>query len=88
MTACVNAVVQWEKGRMEIFVLLFLMLFFGIGVVGTVLWIWMIIDCATNEPSEGNDKIIWILVIVLTHWIGALIYLLVRRPQRIRQFGR
>ena len=73
---------------MEIFVLLFLMLFFGIGVVGTVLWIWMIIDCATNEPSEGNDKIIWILVIVLTHWIGALIYLLVRRPQRIRQFGR
>ncbi len=61
---------------------------FAIGIAGTILWIWMLVDCATNEPSEGNDKILWILVIVLTHWIGALIYLLVRRPERIRKFGR
>ncbi|MCP4640538.1 MAG: PLDc_N domain-containing protein [bacterium] len=54
---------------------------------GTLFWIWMIIDCATKESSEGNDKIIWILVIVLTHWIGALIYFLVRRPQRIAELG-
>jgi hypothetical protein len=47
----------------------------------------MIIDCATNEPAEGNDKLIWILVIVLTNWIGALIYYFVRRPQRIEQYG-
>lgn len=56
-------------------------------VGGTILWIWMIIDCATREKSEGNDKLIWILVIVLTHWIGALIYLLVRRPKRIQELG-
>ena len=60
----------------------------GLGLLGTVLWIWMLIDCATKEPSTGNDKIVWILVIALTHWIGALIYLLVRRPQRIAQTGR
>ena len=66
-------------------ILALLFLVFGIG--GTVLWIWMIVDCATKEPSEGNDKLIWILVIVLTHWIGALIYLLVRRPKRIEQLG-
>ena len=70
----------------------FFVLFFGIlfviGIGGTVLWIWMLIDCATKEPSEGNDKIIWILVIIFTYWIGALIYLLVRRPQRIRELGR
>jgi hypothetical protein len=46
----------------------------------------MIGECATKEPAEGNDKLIWILIIVLTHWIGALIYF-VRRPQRIAQFG-
>jgi hypothetical protein len=57
------------------------------GVVGTILWIWMIIDCATKEPSTGNNKIVWILVIIFTHWIGALIYLLVRRPQRIAELG-
>ncbi|MFA6240768.1 MAG: PLD nuclease N-terminal domain-containing protein [Candidatus Hydrogenedentales bacterium] len=63
-----------------------LLLFFG--VAGTVLWIWMLIDCAVNEPSTGNDKIVWILVIVLTHGLGALIYLLVRRPARMARYGR
>ncbi len=65
-----------------------LLLVLGVGVLGTVFWIWMLIDCATREPSTGNDKVVWILVIALTHWIGALIYLLVRRPQRIAQTGR
>jgi hypothetical protein len=59
-----------------------------LGIAGTIFWIWMIVDCATNEPSEGNDKIVWILVIVFTHWIGALVYYLVRRPNRIAQYGR
>lgn len=62
-----------------------LVLVFAIG--GSILWIWMIVDCAMREPSEGNEKLVWILVIVFTHFIGALLYLLVRRPQRIRQFG-
>jgi len=52
-----------------------------------VFWIWMLVDCATKEPSQGNDKIIWILIIVFTHWIGALIYFLVRRPERKKLFG-
>lgn len=50
-------------------------------------WIWMLIDCATKEPNEGNDKLIWILIIALTHGVGALIYFLVRRPERIRDYG-
>jgi hypothetical protein len=53
-----------------------------------VFWIWMIVDCASNEPSVGNDKVIWILVIVLAGWIGALIYYFARRPTRIREHGR
>lgn len=67
--------------------LLFMMFVAMLGIGGTVLWIWMIIDCATKEPDTGNDKVIWILIIVFTHWIGALIYFLVRRPERIKRFG-
>jgi len=63
------------------------LLFLVLGVGGTIFWIWTIVDCATKEPSGSNDKIVWILIIVLTHWIGALIYFLVRRPQRIREHG-
>lgn len=59
-----------------------------IGTAGTVLWIWMLIDCVTKESDQGNTKIVWVLVIALTHVLGALIYLIVRRPQRKRELGR
>lgn len=63
-------------------------LFFLVFVVGgTVFWVIMIIECATKESTQGNTKLIWILIIVLTHWIGALIYYFVRRPQRIAELG-
>jgi Phospholipase_D-nuclease N-terminal len=65
----------------------FSFVFVLIAVAGTVFWIWMIVECATKEPNQGNEKIVWILVIIFTHWIGALIYYFVRRPQRIAQFG-
>jgi hypothetical protein len=45
-------------------------------------WIWMIIDCATNEPPTGNDKLVWIVIIVFTQIVGALIYYFVRRRPR------
>lgn len=53
-----------------------------------VLWIWTLIDCIKNEPAEGNERIVWVVVIAVTHWIGALIYLIVRRPQRKALLGR
>lgn len=63
-------------------------LFFGIGILGTLFWLWMLIDCAMKEPSEGNDKLIWVIVIVFTNLLGALIYFFVRRPKRIKEYGR
>jgi hypothetical protein len=68
--------------------LFFIFVFFVVGVGGTILWVWAIIDCASHEPSAGNDKIVWLLVIIFLHVIGAGLYLLVRRPQRIRELGR
>ncbi len=54
---------------------------------GTLLWLAAIVECAQNESSTGNDKLVWLLVILFLHFIGALIYFLVRRPQRIRELG-
>jgi hypothetical protein len=65
---------------------------FGIlSLLAAAFWIWMIVDCATNEPSDpanSSTKTVWILVIVLAGWIGALIYFLVRRPERRRLYGK
>jgi hypothetical protein len=43
----------------------------------------MLIDALVNEPTP-NDKILWFLAIFFLHFIGALIYLVVRRSGRAR----
>lgn len=53
----------------------------------TSFWIWMLVDCAMKETSAGNDKLVWVLVILFTHWIGAVIYFFVRRPKRVTELG-
>ena len=68
--------------------LLFILIFFGCGILGTIFWIWMLVDCATNEPSEGNDKLVWIIIIAFTHLLGALLYFFIRRPQRMTLTGK
>lgn len=68
----------------------FLLFFCALGLIailGTVFWIWMLVDCATNEPANSNDKVLWILIIVLTHLLGAVIYYFARRPTRMRMVG-
>jgi hypothetical protein len=59
-----------------------------IGIGGTVVWVWALIDCVTKESDEGNNRLIWVLIIVFTHLIGAIIYFVVRRPQRLKEVGR
>ena len=61
--------------------------FFCVFLVGGILWVWMIVECATREP-EGTNKIVWILVVTLAGCIGAAIYFFARRPQRIAETGR
>ncbi|AEH61296.1 hypothetical protein Mzhil_1456 [Methanosalsum zhilinae DSM 4017] len=52
----------------------------------TVFWLWMLVDCATKETNEGNERLIWIIIIVFTHFIGALLYYFIRRPKRKEKF--
>ncbi len=68
--------------------LLFVFFAASIGIAGTVLWIWMLVEVLTRETDEGNNRLIWALVIIFTHWLGALIYLIVRRKQRVAETGR
>jgi hypothetical protein len=61
---------------------------FAIGILGSIFWIWMLIDCLTKEPDEGNSKLVWALVIFFTHFVGAAIYFFARRPERRALYGR
>ena len=48
-----------------------------------VFWIWMLVDCIKNPRLTGNERVIWALVILFLHGIGALIYLLVGRNKSL-----
>ena len=71
-------------GALMLIQIIMLCAFFAVGLLVMAFWIWMLVDCLTHESSEGNDKLTWMLVIVLTNWIGALIYFIVRRSERRR----
>lgn len=51
-------------------------------LAATVFWIWMIADCIMHEPSVGNDKLVWIILMICLPFIGSLLYFFLKRPHR------
>lgn len=66
-----------------IILIIFLILFIiGIGILLTVFWILMIIDCAKRDFKDESTKVVWIVILVLFHVIAAIIYYFaVKRPE-------
>ena len=62
--------------------------FLGFGIIalaGFALWIWSLVDAIQRPDPEweeaGQNKLVWILVLIFVGFIGSIIYLLVARPQ-------
>jgi len=68
----------------ELTALMFILFGGAIGLLCLALWIWMLVDCLTNDGIPGSEKVAWVLVIFLLPLIGSLIYLFVGRPKRKR----
>ena len=66
-------------GGFEILFILFLIPF---SLVFFAFWIWMLVDASQNRGLDQNERVVWIIVIALTHFIGALLYLIFGRPKR------
>ena len=62
---------------------LFILVVFGIAIVSLVVWIVAIIEIAQSDFKGENDKIVWLLIVILVGIIGALIYYAVGRKQRL-----
>lgn len=58
-----------------------MLVFAIIGIAVLAFWIWALIDAIKNPRLTDNERIIWIIVILLTSWLGALIYLIVGRKK-------
>jgi Phospholipase_D-nuclease N-terminal len=62
-----------------------MMPFLGIDIIPvaiTIFWIWMLVDCITNNKLKGGRKICWLLLIFFTHIVGAIIYFFLHSTER------
>lgn len=52
-----------------------------------VFWIWTMVEILTKETDEKGQRVLWAVIVGLTYVIGAVIYHIVRRPERIKTLG-
>jgi len=66
-------------GGFEILLLFFLV---PLGFLATAFWIWMLIDAAQNRGVSNDERVVWVVVVALLHFLGAAIYFFAGRPKR------
>jgi hypothetical protein len=58
--------------------LLFFLLFFGLVIASLVFWVMTLVEVVRIPDHQyrvaGSDKIVWVLVVALAGWIGALVW--------------
>lgn len=64
-------VFAWFFGAMAVFMVLI--------VLAVIFWLWMLVDCLTRKDRKfpnrgGNERLIWVLVLLFLNVIGALLY--------------
>jgi hypothetical protein len=59
----------------------FFIVFIIILLVTSIFWLWMLIDCLMSKKPAG-EKLVWIVVILFLHIIGALLYFFLGRSSR------
>jgi hypothetical protein len=69
-----------------IFFVVFMALFFIFMIAITVFWVMMLIHAIKNQ---GENKVVWILVLIFTSGLGAIIYYFMeKRPMdKVKKLG-
>ncbi len=57
--------------------------FIGIALATLILWIWAIVDCISSDKGT-DEKLLWIILILFTNIIGAIIYLIIGKDRNLK----
>lgn len=57
-----------------VIIILFAIFLGLIALLLNAFWIWMLVVCALNKQLKETPKVLWILLIIFTHVLGAAIY--------------
>ncbi|MGV3541417.1 MAG: PLDc N-terminal domain-containing protein [Rufibacter sp.] len=66
-------------GMFELFILLFIL---GAPVI---LWVWAVVDLLSSRFPSRTDKLIWVIVIAFLPVLGAVLYLIIGRKQKVKE---
>ena len=61
--------------------ILLILVFILLGIIPTIV---ALIDILKSK-FKGNDKVLWILVVLFTNFFGAVLYFLIGRGQKIKE---
>ena len=53
-----------------------------LALLATAFWIWMLVSAIQNKGLNEGEKIAWVLVVALLHFLGALLYFFIGHPKR------
>ena len=83
VTELATRTIEVDTGGWGVFVVMLFALVMILAIASLVLWIWALVD-AIQVPDDSmyraGTRLVWILVIVFLHVIGAVIYLAIGRP--------
>ena len=51
------------------------------GLATLVLWIWALVDVIRREFPNSNDKVLWIVLIIVLGILGSILYLIIGRKK-------
>ena len=68
-----------DGGAAAFLLLLIPVFFIALAIAAMVFWVWMLVDAITNKTLADTDKLVWVLVVVFLHFIGALLYFFIVR---------
>lgn len=49
-------------------------LLLGLIIAAFVFWVVELVDCTRREFKDSNEKLMWILIILLAQGVGAIVY--------------
>ena len=52
-----------------------------------IFWIWMLVHAITNPGLRDVEKLLWVVVILFVHALGALLYFFIGRPKKFAAAG-
>ena len=56
----------------------------ALAVFSTIFHVYVLYLCATQETDKGNARLLWVLVVLVSGVIGALVYYFARHRVRLR----